>query len=337
MNHSLSTRWWGFRRLAPLFGTIACSSSGLPETPQSEGAPSLEWHTGHGTDFEEHVHEGMETADGGFVAIGQTNEESGSATDILIIKVDAEGQLEWQQQLGTSGQMDVGIAILETPDGHFIAGGGLHSNGQQLRALIRLDASGEVEWTQTYAHSGVGAVRGLVLTEDGAVIATGYTHAEEEGFLFIAEEAKAFLMRVDSDGDMEWEQSLTAPQGTKVHALANGGYRVLSTGWIEENGEDRIASILIETDETGSQTQIHHYSSEGMNQSFDFDRTQDGGAILAGHTTGYGSENWDCLLMRTDAQGELVWTQTFGQPRGYKASASTMNAMVSALWKMAAS
>ena len=63
---------------------------------------------GHGTDFEEHVHEGMETSDGGFIAIGQTGEGSGSATDILIIKVDAEGQLEWQQQLGTSGQMDVG-------------------------------------------------------------------------------------------------------------------------------------------------------------------------------------------------------------------------------------
>ena len=55
-----------------------------------------------------------------------------------------------------------------------------------------LNASGEVEWTQTHPFRS-GAVRGLVLTEDGAVIATGYTHAEEEGFLFIAEEAKAFL------------------------------------------------------------------------------------------------------------------------------------------------
>ena len=98
------------------------------------------------------------------------------------------------------------------------------------------------------------------------------------------------------------------------------GISRLSTGWIEENGEDRIG-ILIETDETGSQTKSIT-GSEGMNQSFDFDRTQDGGAILAGHTTGYGSENWDCL-MRTDVQaswfGPKPWStsglQGFAYPR----------------------
>ena len=37
----------------------------------AEGAPAVEWHVGEGTSGEEHVHEGLQTADGGYVAIGR--------------------------------------------------------------------------------------------------------------------------------------------------------------------------------------------------------------------------------------------------------------------------
>ena len=90
--------------------------------PTSEGAPSIEWHVGQGTNGEEHVHEGIQTSDGGYIAIGHTQEASSSKSDILIVKVDEDGELEWQQVIGTAGQWDVGIAIAEVDDG-FIAGG----------------------------------------------------------------------------------------------------------------------------------------------------------------------------------------------------------------------
>lgn len=306
--------WWCFCAAA----AAGCTASGLPYTPNSEGAPTLLWHVGQGTDQEEHVHEGMETSDGGFVAIGQANEASGDSTDVLIIKVDAQGQLQWQQQLGTAGEMDVGIAIVEMADGGFVAGGGLHHGGVQQRALVRLTAGGDVLWSHVFEHDGIGAVRGLSTAEDGAVVATGYTQAEAEGFLFIAEDGQGFLMQVDADGALQWEQPLTAPQGTKVHPR-DGGYRVLSTGWDVIDGEDRMVNIILHTDASGMQTGMTTHGSEGINQAFDFDQTADGGAIIAGHTTGYGSENWDCLLMRVDASGELMWSETFGQPRGYDA------------------
>ena len=50
--------------------------------------PPVEWHVGLGTDGEEHVHEGLQTSDGGFIGVGHTAEHRGSKTDILVVIED---------------------------------------------------------------------------------------------------------------------------------------------------------------------------------------------------------------------------------------------------------
>ena len=35
------------------------------------------------------------------------------------------------------------------------------------------------------------------------------------------------------------------------------------------------------------------------------------------YTTGYQTENWDCIVMLIDDQGNEVWKNIFGNPRGY--------------------
>ena len=73
--------------------------------PYKVDAPEMEWYVGQGTDVEEHVHEGMQTSDGGYIGIGETQESSNDdgMGDILIIKIDASGNLEWQERFGTEG------------------------------------------------------------------------------------------------------------------------------------------------------------------------------------------------------------------------------------------
>jgi len=296
-------------------GTTGTDSS----SPLAETVPERLWHVGQGTAREEHVHEGLQTSDGGYIGIGQTGDGSGRNTDWLIIKVDGSGGLQWQRRIGTTGQMDVGIAIAQTADGGYLAGGGLDVSGQQQRALVRLDDNGDEVWRQTYAGSRSGAVRGIHLNADGSAVVTGYTGSRQDGFLFIADEANGFLMKVDAEGDVVWDKSIDVPQGTKVHARNGGGYRVLSTGWTFAGGEDIMAAMIIHTDASGDTVGKREYASEGINQAFDFDRTSDGGAILAGHTTGYGVANWDCWVSRVDEDGVLMWSTTIGQPRGYNA------------------
>ena len=61
----------------------------------SAQAPPMEWHNCYGTDNGEHVHEGMQTSDLGYIGIGQTDEGESEASDLLVIKINEDGTHEW--------------------------------------------------------------------------------------------------------------------------------------------------------------------------------------------------------------------------------------------------
>ena len=214
-------------------------------------APVLSWHIGQGTNREEHVHEGHQTADGGYIAVGHHAVANGATTVMLVIKVDAAGDLEWQTQIGDSGVWDVGIAVQEVADG-YVVGGGRHQGGAQKPALIKLDPQGDLVWESTYGGSGVGMIRGIEPLENGNLALTGFKNGSESGFVFIADESQGFVMEVSPNGAVQWEQSLDVPQGTKLRQTADGGLMVLSTAWVESNGADVQNATLIKTDANGS-------------------------------------------------------------------------------------
>ena len=55
-------------------------------------APVIEWYKGYGTDGGDHVHHGMQTSDGGYIMVGQT-EKDRNGSDMLVVKTDAKGNL----------------------------------------------------------------------------------------------------------------------------------------------------------------------------------------------------------------------------------------------------
>ncbi|MEC8380229.1 MAG: hypothetical protein VXZ96_07905, partial [Myxococcota bacterium] len=120
-----------------LFLSLACVENEKNSGPYNVGAPEIEWYVGLGTNVEEHVHEGLQTSDGGYIGIGDTQESStdDGMGDVLIIKIDSNGLLEWQERFGTEGVRETGIAIVETEDGGFIAGLGLAVDDKMQPAL----------------------------------------------------------------------------------------------------------------------------------------------------------------------------------------------------------
>ena len=56
--------------------------------------------------------------DGGLAIAGYTTSEGNGAKDILLIRLDANGELLWQKTFGGELQ-DVGKSIVAMPDGGF--------------------------------------------------------------------------------------------------------------------------------------------------------------------------------------------------------------------------
>ena len=279
-------------------------------------SPVMEWHRGLGTNNEEHVHEGIQTSDGGYIAVGHTWEGSTEFTDLLVVKSNSNGIEDWKEILGTSGQYDIGICVYEVADG-YIVGGAIH-NVNQIRGLVKFDLEGNVDWEKTYSNTGNGCIRGIDITIDGGIIATGYKNSPEEGYLFISDDSDGFIMKLDTSGTLIWEKDISATQGTKIRQEVNGGFAIASTDWFW-NGNDHQDVVLIKTDSEGNEIYINNYGGEDLDQCFDFDLCSDGGYIFAGHTLSYGVENWDYYLLKVNSQGNEEWHKTFGQPRDYDA------------------
>ena len=191
---------------------------------------------GQGTDREEHVHEGMQTSDGGFIAIGhhwEKEEDPTGFTDMIILKTDSNGNELWQTVIGTPDKFDVGYSVNELSDG-YIAGGGLYKDGFQKSAIVKLDFNGQILWQKIFSHNGVGGIRGIDVTNNDEIVVTGYKEGDEEGFLFISDGSKGFITKISTTGEVIWDKDLSAMQGTKVKQTSKGGYVDGSVEWVDE-------------------------------------------------------------------------------------------------------
>ncbi len=86
------------------------------------------WKKNYGGSGEDKASAIVATQDGGYIVLGNTNsvdydiENNYGDMDILLLKLDAKGEIEWSKNFGSS-DLDTGHSILQNPDGSFIVAG----------------------------------------------------------------------------------------------------------------------------------------------------------------------------------------------------------------------
>ena len=85
------------------------------------------------------------TADGGFIAVGETESYGYGGNDILILKLDAGGALQWQKTYGGTGS-EQAFWVEQSSDGGYMVAGRTNSfgNGGFDALVLKLDSFGEV-------------------------------------------------------------------------------------------------------------------------------------------------------------------------------------------------
>ena len=54
------------------------------------------------------------------------------------------------------------------------------------------------------------------------------------------------------------------------------------------------------------------YGGSGDDWAYSVQQTTDGGYIVAGYTTSFGAGDSDFYLVKTNSQGDTLWTRTYG-------------------------
>ena len=243
------------------------------------------------------------TSDGGYICIGDTVTYGAGGADILLIKTDSWGTIEWAKTYGGTGTEYVN-SFKKDGDGGYIFGGRTDSFGEGSAdfILIKTDSSGNITWASTYGRAVFDHLYCFQQTSDGGYVLGGSSDFGSAGSDFT-------LVKINSSGTVSWAKRYGSSQAiTALQQTSEGGY--LLTGFSDSfNGGD---GLVIKTNSLGNVTWIKAYGGPQNESISELLKTDDGGYLFGGSTYGFGAGQQDILLIKADSSGAIEWAKTYG-------------------------
>ncbi len=276
-------------------------------------APATAWEKNYGeSSYEEKGESVWQTSDNGFIIAGKTTSTSRSLTQIMLVKTDWQGNLQWSK---TYPDGDMGNFVRQTSDGGYIATG---SDGGNLYVL-KTDENGNKQWSKTYPRPNNCAFFGYSvhqLPDGGYIVAGNINKGGDQGL-------DMYLTRIDSMGNQLWEKTYAGFTGVKQGgddecysvwptsdgSFILGGFSTAKT--LSSSGSVTkvdLKATLVKVDSDGNQQWFKAYSDiDGRHDgaSIDVQQTRDGGYIWSGPWGG------KMMLIKADANGNLQWHQIY--------------------------
>jgi arginine repressor len=138
-------------------------------------------------------------------------------------------------------------------------------------------------------------------TSDGGYIVAGETRS------FGAGGRDLFLIKTDANGNIIWAKTyggIATGWAPSVQQTSDGGYIVADYA----SGD----IFLIKIDANGNIQWAKTYGGIGNDGASSVQQTSDGGYIVAGETWSFGAGSADLFLIKTDANGNIIWAKTYG-------------------------
>jgi hypothetical protein len=124
-----------------------------------------------------------QTADSGFIIVGNTKSFGAGATDVYLVKTNSTGDTMWSRTYGGSS-FDYGTSVQPTADGGYIVAGYTQSffaSGSDVY-LIKTDSTGAVAWSRTYSGTNADLGFAVLQAADGNYVISGQTASYGAGF-----------------------------------------------------------------------------------------------------------------------------------------------------------
>ncbi|MBI2839071.1 MAG: hypothetical protein HYX75_12195, partial [Acidobacteria bacterium] len=162
------------------------------------------------------------TADGGCVLAGSTQAFGAGGSDAWCTRLDASGNLIWQNTYG-GALVDSFGEVEVAADGDYILAGTSMSFGGGLYVAwcLRLDATGFIVWQRTYGAGPIDYLADVEVTADDGCLVVGSTYSGGAG------NQDAWCLKLDGSGNITWLKTYGGTLNDvwyAVQATADGGY-----------------------------------------------------------------------------------------------------------------
>ena len=233
---------------------------------------------------------------GGEFGTGVKKENTRGNMDYWIIKIDADGNEEWQRTYGGQYADQLRDAV-QTKDGGFIVAGYSNSPGSGEKAqenygqggdfwILKLDKEGLIEWQQTIGGANDDQPYAIRQTADLGYVVAGSSNSQTRTS---KKGTDLWVVKLDTAGEPQWEEAydigsvdiLTSLVENGDGTFLMGGYSPMSSG--EEEGREGINDyVALKISEKGEELWRKSIGSEGEDILKKLVMTRDGGYIMAG-------------------------------------------------------
>jgi len=216
----------------------------------------------------------------------------------------------WERTFGGARE-DKAYAVAPLADGGVLVAGNSRSFAMRYDAwIVRLDPAGEPVWERSFGGRDTDQVYGLVATGDGGALAVGHTRSSGAG------ESDVWLIRLDGDGTLVWEQTLGTRGNDRARTAApapDGGFFV--GGFQAGSGPGDRDAWLLRVDADGEPVWERRFGGPGDDGVFHVAALPDGGAAMTGHARTGGGRGFDLWVARLAADGTVAWERWFDRSR----------------------
>jgi hypothetical protein len=251
----------------------------------------------------------INTLDGGFAITGYTSSYGFGDYDICLLKLLADGSLQWVKTLGGEND-DVAYSMIQSSDSSYVIVGSTLSYGlgyYEDMIIVKLNSSGDLMWTRTIGRSGPDEAYTLQQTSDGGFFIAGYS------VIYSTPEYGQMLVKIDEDGTVEWTKiaqnvgsSLLYPSVIKT---VDDGFGIATTINSVIGGPDMF---FMKLDNSGSLQWSWAIGGNDYDEAISVCETSDNGYAIAGYTNSFGAGYPDLYIVKLAVGGMLQWTRTIG-------------------------
>lgn len=298
--------WWSFG----LANLVAAGAHGQATTAWVE-----RYHGGSGEDRARSV---VADASDNVYVTGESA-GAGSALDIVTLKYDAAGDLQWERRYNGPGNADdSGAAVAVDSQGNvYVTGYSVGAGAADNDLLtIKYDSAGTEQWVRRYNGPVGDWDEGLVIALDseGAVYVSGRSNHSGIWFDF-----DYVTIKYDPDGTQVWLDRYNGPgndwdQCNGIHVDAQGNVYVTGTA-AQDLGTAYHDFATIKYDASGKRQWVRFLNGAGNNWDEGTGVGTDalGNVYVCGFQTGSGTV-YDYVTVKYDSFGVEQWRRTYNRP-----------------------
>ncbi|RLD37259.1 MAG: hypothetical protein DRI89_15345 [Bacteroidetes bacterium] len=242
------------------------------------------------------------TSDNGYILTG------GTGTDVYNLKLDAQGNIDWEERTSYGGY-EKNRDVIQDMDGGFVFVG--YTDGFGLggsdNLVTKRDASGNNVWGYAIGNTGNEYGYGIIKDTDGGYAICGASNSSGVGGYDLQ------FQKLDAGGNSLWGWYMGGTEndyGRDITLSHDSGYVI--AGYTYSFGSGGADLYIRKVNKDGSTGWGSVLGGADEDFGFSIVLAEDHGFAIVGQTKSFGAGEGDVWLVKLDSTGNFEWSWAFG-------------------------